>query len=137
MKVVLDTNVFISGLMLPYSKAGIILKAWHQSKVEVVTSDYLLGEIKRVLTYPKIAKRLNWSESKANQFIELLNLFTTSVDISATQAIVTRDCNDNAILATYIASHADYLVTGDDDLLSMKQQYAIITVNEFVEKLTV
>ena len=56
MRVVLDTNVVVSGLMLPDSTPGRIVAAWAESEFDVVSSPEQLAEIARVLGYPKIRR---------------------------------------------------------------------------------
>ena len=73
-----------------------------------------------MLEYSKIAKRLNWSKDQIDDFIILLSAFTTSVDIENIKAKIPRDKKDDEKLTTSIASSANYLVTGDADLLSLK-----------------
>lgn len=60
MKVVIDTNILLSGLMLPSSIPGRIMQAWRDNRFELVLSQFQLDEIGRVLAYPKIRKRLQW-----------------------------------------------------------------------------
>jgi uncharacterized protein len=135
LKVVLDTNIWISGLLLPKSKAGKIIAAWELSKVEIVTSQAILDEIKKVLLYPKIHKRIHWDEAQIDQYILFLKFFSHFVVTKKikSHAIVERDPADSIILNTLIASYADYLVTRDNDLLVMKENYPIITLAEFCE----
>lgn len=45
-----------------------------------------------------------------------------------------RDRRDDIVLATYLASGADYLLTGDDDLLSLRPDYSILTAREFYDR---
>lgn len=66
MKVVLDTNIFISGLLLPKGVPGRIVQAWRQSQYSLILSESMLSEIEQVLNYPKIKRRLDWSPSKLN-----------------------------------------------------------------------
>lgn len=133
MRIVLDTNIFISGLLIPTSDAGMLTKLWHLRKIELITSDYLLSEIQRVLAYPKIAKRINWHQKQIDDFIKSLSLFTTLVNTQNIEANVPKDQSDDKILATLLASKADYLVTGDDDLLSLRKQYSIITLGNIIK----
>lgn len=134
MRVVLDTNVWISGLLLPRSTAGQVITAWRQNKFTVAISQPILDEIKKVLTYPKIQKRLQWDEAKIEQFLLLLTFFAENITLEENNQIkVVRDKNDTPILATLIASRADYLVTGDNDLLCLRQDYPIVTLAEFYE----
>lgn len=61
--------------------------------------------------------------------------FAKKVDIENTSAQVEKNQNDVPILATFIKAQADYLVTGDDDLLSLANNYSIVTPAEFLIKL--
>jgi len=135
MKVVLDTNIFLSGLMLPESQPGKILSAWRSAAFELVLSEPMLAEIARVLAYPKIRKRIDWSDEEIEHFISLLRFNAEIVNIDGVDAVVPRDADDAPVLAALIASHADCLVSGDQDLLSLKEHYAIETVAEFVRRL--
>ncbi len=134
---VLDTNIWISGLLLPKSNAGNILRNWKASKIDIATSQPILNEIRKVLLYPKIQKCIQWDEPKIDQYISLLQFLTEfiSVDSNFPQVVVERDPNDSIILNTFLASEADYLITGDKDLLSLSEHYPIITPAEFCESL--
>jgi len=135
MKVILDTNIFLSGLMLPESQPGKILSAWQRSAFDLVLSEPMLTEITRVLAYPKIRKRIDWSDEEIDHYISLLRFKAEIVNIDDVDAVVPRDADDAPVLAALIASHADCLVSGDQDLLSLKESYAIETVAEFVLRL--
>jgi len=135
MKVVLDTNIFLSGLMLPDSQPGKILAAWRSSAFDLVLSEPMLTEVSRVLAYPKIRKRIAWTDVEIEHFISLLRFHAEIVDIEGVDAVVPRDADDAPVLAALIASHADCLVSGDQDLLVLKEHYAIETVSEFMRRL--
>jgi len=135
MKVVLDTNIFLSGLMLPESQPGKILSAWRSSAFELVLSEPMLVEITRVLAYPKIRKRIDWSDEDIEHFVSLLRFNAEIVNIDGVDAVVPRDADDAPVLAALIASHSDCLVSGDQDLLCLKEHYPIETVAEFVKRL--
>ena len=131
MRVILDTNVFISGLIFPESTPGKILKAWRSASLDLMISEPLLVELRRVLSYPKIHQRLHWDEQQVDRYLLLLRFFAEVVDVAEVSASVPRDHADEPVLATLLASNADYLVTGDDDLLSLRESYAIISPAEF------
>jgi len=135
MKVVLDTNIFLSGLMLPESIPDKIISAWRSSAFELVLSEPMLVEIARVLTYPKIRKRIAWKDEDIDHFIGLLRFHAEVVDIQDTHAIVPRDPDDAPVLAAFIASGADCLVSGDQDLLELRDDYVIETAVEFSRRL--
>ena len=131
MRVVLDTNVLLSGLMYPGSTPGAEVRAWREARIELVLSVEQLTEIGRVLSYPKIRKILKWDRGTIESFLKQLYLRSELVDISTTVASVPKDPGDNIILATLIASEAECLATGDSDLLVLHDRYAILTPAEF------
>lgn len=134
MRVVLDTNVLVSGLMLPQSTPGKIVSAWKSGGFGLVLSEPMLEEISRVLSYPKIVKRLGWDGAKVARFIDLLRFNADIVEIGGTLAQVPDDPDDAPILATLMVSHADYLVTGDEDLLNLAANYPILTPAAFCQQ---
>jgi uncharacterized protein len=134
-KVVLDTNVLVSGLMLPDSVSGRIVAAWRGAQFELVLSESLLDEIGRVLSYPKIQGRLRWGQDEIARFLLLLRFKADIVDITGEKASVPRDPGDDPVLATLLAADADCLVSGDGDLLAMRDRFPIQTPAEFVRRL--
>ena len=135
MRAVIDTNVFISGLMLPSSTSGRILGAWRTGHFSLVLSESMLTEISTVLRYPKIQKRIVWDDDTISRYLTLLRFEAEIIDIQRTTARVPRDAKDNMILATLLASEADCLVTGDLDLLALADAYAILTPADFVSRI--
>jgi putative PIN family toxin of toxin-antitoxin system len=134
-KVVLDTNVLLSGLMAPGGTPGRILAAWLEGRFDVVMPVAQLGEIARALTYPKVQRRLKWDEQRIEEFLRQLYIRVEVVDVRATRAEVSRDPRDTPILAALITSGAEVLVSGDHDLLELRGRYPIQTAAEFVRRL--
>ena len=113
MRAVIDTNVFISGLMLPKSTPGRIIGAWQTGQFSLVLSEPILAEISAVLSYPKIRKRTGWGDDTISRYLTVLRFEAEISDIRRTSAHVPRDAKDNMAPATLLASNADCLVTGD------------------------
>lgn len=134
MRIVLDTNVLLSGLMLPDSTPGRIVAAWRKRNFYLVVSEPMLEEIARVLAYPKIRKRLGWDDEHISRYIALLWFEAEVMSIIGAEANVPADPNDNPLLATLIASKADWLITGDSDFDELSGQYPIIAPSEFVRR---
>lgn len=135
MKVVLDTNVLLSGLMFPDGTPGRIIAAWIEARFEVTFSLDQLAEIGRVLEYPKIRRKLGWNDEQIELFIKQLYLRAEVVELGTISVEVPRDAGDAPILATLAATKADVLVTGDGDLLALRDKYPIETPAEFVRRL--
>ena len=135
MKIVLDTNVLLSGLMTPEGTPGRILAAWFEARFDVVMSFDPLAEIGRVLEYPKIYRKLKWDGQQIEQFLRQLYIRAEVIELRSTSVEVPRDPKDVPILATLIASGADVLVSGDGDLLELRGKHPIQTPAEFVRRL--
>ncbi|HPE62135.1 MAG TPA: putative toxin-antitoxin system toxin component, PIN family [Thiolinea sp.] len=134
MRVVVDTNILLSGLMKPDGAPGRIVNAWRKHQFELVLSRFQLDEIGRTLAYRRIQQRLCWGEEQTARFLQ--QLFLRSVWLGGIEAVVTvpADANDNLILSAYLLGQAECLVTGDKGLLALRGQYAIVTAAEFVER---
>ena len=129
LRIVLDTNVLVSGLAYPSSVPGRIVAAWRGGRLDVVLSRFILAELLRVL--PRLNHRLHWREEDMLDMVDTLALLADLVEPSADAAPMVgpalRDAADGPVLGTLLASGADYLVTGDKDLLVLAPHYAIVT----------
>jgi len=129
--VVLDTNVLVSGLAYPGSVPGRIVGAWRRGGLDVVLSKYILDEMVRVL--PKLSSnKRSPAEIRdlADSFLFTAEIFEPSGEMDATL----RDKADQPVLGTLLAAKADYLITGDKDLLALAGKYPIVTPAVFWER---
>ena len=130
---VLDTNVLASGIAYPDSNPGKILAAWRRGSVTVFLSHHIVDELSRSL--PRMNHRLNWPPRKFEEEVELLALQAQIVEPADLPDTAVRDTGDLPVLGTLLASGADYLITGDKDLLALVEQYpAIISPADFWRK---
>jgi len=134
-RAVLDTNVLVSGLLLPRSVPGQIVAAWRGGHFGLVLSEPLLFEIGAVLAYPKIRKRLRWDDERIAAYLALLRFEAEVVALGSMPASVPGDADDDMVLATLLASGADFLVTGDRDLLALAGQYPIAMPADFARRI--
>jgi putative PIN family toxin of toxin-antitoxin system len=124
LRLVLDTNVLVSGMAYPGSIPGKILQVWRQGGLQVVLSRYILDETARVL--PRLS-RIRWSTVEIQDLIDGLMFLAEMVEPESALDPALRDPVDQAILGTLLASRADYLITGDKDLLARAESYPILT----------
>ncbi len=134
MKVVLDTNVLVSALLKRDSVPGRLLQAVWDGALDLVLSEELLTELRDVLRYPQIRRRLVANAIDVELFLELLPFFTIQVDLSGGKVPRPRDAADAMVLATFVAGQAEWLVSGDQDLLVLADQYPILTPAAFVAR---
>ena len=135
LRVVLDTNVILSGLMHRTSTPGRVLRAWRDGKYRLVLSEFLLREISMTLARPKLRRLVKWSDNDIKRFELELRAFSEVVEHVPLDFDLPRDPDDTPVLATLIASRADVLVTGDGDLLVLRDRYPIETPAEFARRL--
>lgn len=134
MRVVIDTNVFVSGLMLPASVPGRILAAAITGGFELVLCEAIVEEVSAALRYPKVRKRITLSDDELDRYVQALRFVADIVDPAGVVVQVPDDRDDDVILATLITAKADWLITGDAALLALANQYPILTPAEFAAR---
>ena len=138
LRVVLDTNVFVSGLL---SKTGLpakILDAWRAGQYLLIASPPIVAEIKRVLQTPRIREKYFITDGDIEQLIILLEKEALIVPgYTDVKDAIPDDPSDEMFLACAVDAAADFIVSGDRHLLEISEYkgISIITVNEFEEKL--
>lgn len=128
LRVVLDTNVLLSGLAYPANIPGRIVAAWKQGALDVVLSRYILDETARSL--PRMPP-IRLSLDEIRNLVDSLIFMAEVVEPTALVEDALRDRADLAILGTLLAAQADYLITGDKDLLALADRYPMVTPAEF------
>ena len=134
LRVVLDTNALLSGIAYPASIPGKIMAAWRHGSIEVVLSNFILEELRRVL--PRLQSRHGLNKSELNDLVDSLSLLAETVEPEAgLPEAALRDADDQPVLGTLLAarsaSGASYLVTGDKDLLALADRYPIVAPARF------
>ena len=138
MRVLVDTNVLISILLKP-SEGGSVRALFHAfvaGRFTLLLPEWLIDELTNsVQTNPRLAKRI--SITQLNRFTALLREAAEQIaEIETPIPVVSRDLDDDYVLAYALVGNADYLVTGDKDLLALEGLIAgleIVTPAQFVE----
>lgn len=113
MRAVVDTNVWVSGLILPSSPPGRVLAAVRDRRILAVASWALAEEIVDVLRRPKLA-RYGLTEGDVEDVLRLLAPLLPRVEVD----VPLRDPDDVPVVAAAVAGAATVIVTGDADLLA-------------------
>ena len=129
LRVVLDTNVLLSGIAYPASVPGKIMSAWRHGSVDVLLSVYILDELRRVL--PRLNNRHGLTLAEIEDLVDALSFQAEVIEPLAIVEPDLRDIEDLPVLGTLLAalktSDVDYLITRDKDLLVMGERYPIVT----------
>lgn len=133
LRVVLDTNVLLSGIAYRASVPGKILAAWRHGSVEVLLSTYILEELRRVL--PRLAHRHGLTLAEIDDLVDALSIQAEAIEPLPGAEPDLRDVDDQPVLGTLLAAlktaGVDYLITGDKDLLALADRYPIATPAKF------
>lgn len=124
-----DSNIYISGfqfggpprLFLSYARAGLF---------KLAISEPLLGEIREVLQ-----RKFVWPQEALAEATAALEDFAILVHPSMVLTAVTDDPDDNRVLECALASRSEFIVTGDNDLLRLREYETvrIVKVAEFLK----
>jgi len=130
MKIILDTNVFISGIFFSGPPSQ-ILKAWQNSRLQIVLSQEILNEYQRVAEslaakYPTI---------EILPIIELMTIHGQLIDTEGFAVSVCDDPDDNKFMECAIASNSEIIISGDKHLLKVSgyQGITVLKPREFVD----
>jgi hypothetical protein len=130
--VILDTNLWISFLISKdYSFLdNFVLKG----KVKLIFSEELFSEFITIAERPKFKKY--FSNSDINQLIRIIDKYGILIKVTS-EIDLCRDIKDNFLLNLAVDGNADFLVTGDNDLLEIKniQKTKILTIRELIDEL--
>lgn len=129
MRVVVDTNVFVSGIFWK-GISNKIINFWREEKFDLVTSLKNVEELIKVLRYFKISM----SNELMKEWINLLVENSIIVDVIGNVKVVKDDPTDDKFIETALNGNADYIVTQDRHLLDIKEFEGIniVTPEEFL-----
>lgn len=130
LKVVLDTNVFISGILTSEGNPSIIIKAWKRTKkFQLFVSEEIIQEALKIMSRLGVEADivLDWNKMIRN------NAILVNPDKKIT--IIQKDVSDNKFLECAVKAKADYIISGDKHLKELRefQKIKIINARQFLE----
>ncbi len=133
MRVVLDTSILVSAIMIQTGNPTAVYRAWQQRQFTLLTCEELLDELRATLRKPAIARRIKPYEGGGlvNEIMKLAEGVEALPQVRRSP-----DPTDYFLLALSEAGRADYLVTGDKRGLLVLEQHKgtrIISTRTFAE----
>lgn len=120
MRLVIDTNVLVSALLWQ-GTPGRLIELAAENEIALFTSRALIDELAATLGKKKLARSVLATGLTADQMLRNYRRLATVVTTGRLAQQVSRDIDDDTVLACALAAGADLIVSGDDDLLVLKQ----------------
>ena len=131
-RVMIDTNIFISAILFPGSKAASGLIKALSSPYQPVTCDYVIDELRRKFS-EKFPNRMAELDAFLKASLSIIDLVKTP-DVILEDEKKIRDKKDRPILRAALNAGADLFLTGDKDFLeSSVTDPRVISINDFLE----
>ena len=136
MKLVLDTNTVISGLLWRKTPR-LIIDAAMEGRIQIATSTVLIDELATVIARRKFSRKIAEHGVPAHALVERYAKLAELITPAQIRRTVPDDADDDHVLACALAAHADWIVSGDPHLLNLKhyQRMRIIDAAEAVRSL--
>ena len=131
---VVDTNIWVSGLIATSKTAAKLIDEWKTGKFGVVISEQQIVEIYEVLTRPKFLVKYSITEKEVRVLVTSIKDKAERVTLKGGIELC-RDPDDNIIIETAIRGKSKYLITGDRDItddkriLSFLSQYGVYVIS--------
>jgi putative PIN family toxin of toxin-antitoxin system len=129
---VFDTNVVVSALLFRHGHLSVLRDIWRSQQVTPLVSHTTTKELLRVLAYPKFKLLPGEIEDLLSDYLPYAQVVAR---IQTTDSLPTcRDIHDQIFLELAFAGHCDFLVTGDADLLILKDlcPFTILPPGDFI-----
>lgn len=132
LKVVVDANIWISAL-LNSNKALEVVRLLEQDQYQLICAEALLCELAEVMDRPKFQAKIQ--PRRKEDLLELVREKAQFVELPAGIGNVCRDPKDEVYIVCAVVAQADFLVSGDQDLLDLKEheEVKIISLPTFVQ----
>jgi putative PIN family toxin of toxin-antitoxin system len=134
MRAVIDTNLFVSGMFATSGLSKRLMDCWVAQEFQLVISREIIWEVWRVVHYPRIQETFHPREEEIRRFIAMIFRKAVITEGLYQTERMTVDPADNTFLACALEGKADYLVSRDPHLRSVKYVHGIqiVGVKQFL-----
>lgn len=133
MKIIIDTNIWISFLL--GKRLAFLKEVFYDKNIDIYMSEILINEIRDVIKRPKFKGKIDTESTKL--LFEIIDKRCKHIDIPEVRDIEIRDKKDIFILTMARCCKADYIISGDEDLLVIHifEGTKILKFSEFISLL--
>ncbi|MBD3185016.1 putative toxin-antitoxin system toxin component, PIN family [Candidatus Poribacteria bacterium] len=130
LKVVIDTNVFISGLNFA-GKPGDVLDMLIREEMDVYISSFILSELENILR-----GRFGWANENISKVLSIIEAKAIKIQPKIRLSVIKEKDSDNRILECAVEARVDYLISGDKRHLLPLKEYSgvkLLSPGKFLE----
>lgn len=133
---VVDANVLVSAFLFPDSIPGLLLRVTNDGLYTLHTSPILIEETRNSLRNPRLKSSYDYLDAAVESWCRMLERSAYNQPLPEIEPVC-RDPNDDHVIATALAVKADFIVTGDKDLLVLGRHanFRIVTPRAFLDLL--
>jgi putative PIN family toxin of toxin-antitoxin system len=138
LRVVIDTNIIVSGILSHHGAPALVLDAWRDRLFLMISSPAIVTEVKSVLQYDRIRNKYKLTDEEIDQIVSLIEhdalLVPGMADVAGS---IPADPMDEIVLACAVDGQADLIVSGDHHLLDLGayRNTRIVSARQFLELL--
>lgn len=125
MRIVLDANIYISNLISEKGNPAKIVRWWLEGKYDVLVSQPIVDEILRVTAYERIQRKYSKVQEHRLEFVALISKQALWIEPNELLEVV-NDEPDNRYIECAVAGSAEYIVTGDEHLITIEEYQGIV-----------
>jgi putative PIN family toxin of toxin-antitoxin system len=119
-KVVIDTNVHVSAIAKPSSKLGRVIQLVLEGEVASVVSGKIIEEMRQTLASSKLKKYLKMNDHEMDRYVTSFQIISEEVSGEGNAKKYSRDLDDDKFIYAALEGGAQYIVSGDEDLLVLE-----------------
>lgn len=135
MKLAIDTNLLISATFKQSTPPALVLAAWRMKRFEWVSCDQQMTELTEALRRPQIIERMMGGSDLAERLLLKLQQECTLQVLNTPLPRVCRDIKGDFLFALHDQHGVDLIISGDKDVLALKDRYPVLTARELIDRL--
>jgi putative PIN family toxin of toxin-antitoxin system len=135
MKCAIDSNLLVSSTFKLHSTPALVVAAWRMRRIEWVSCAEQIDELTVALMRPKVVARAIGGAPLVSHLLREMQRDCSIQPLRQPLPTVCRDARDDFLFALYDQGHIDWIISGDNDVLALKNNYPILTARELIDRL--
>lgn len=135
MNYAVDTNLLVSATFSQTTPPALVIAAWRMGRFSWVTCSFQLDEIADTLVKPNLVARSTGGLPMMRMLIAKIREDCDMASITQPFPRICRDPDDDFLFALFDQGHVDGIISGDKDVLALKNRYPVMSPRELIDRL--